>query len=248
MSASSFHPPAQCPSSAKASSRISAHPLSIKEHTASSWSQKGRPHDRPNGELSTRQPPPCRAGARAIVATRVSRAFGQASVEVSVDPIVKLVGERERDIGPSSPGNSSNAIRKSSSSSAASSGRSAGATGVGFGVVDIGTGEIAVGTNARVAPGPFRSAPRLSVPVAIASATQRRPAASKPRGKPGGRILVVSRRLCAERTLCAPQATVSRHTGCRIRTFAAGTRWHAFHSIVALATHIPLPHTRACAR
>ena len=48
------------------------------------------------------------------------------------------------------------------------------------GTPPTGAGEAAAGTNARVAAGPCLSASTVNTPVAIASATHRRPAASKP--------------------------------------------------------------------
>jgi len=57
-----------------------------------------------------------------------------------------------------------------------------GATGTGYGesTSPSNAGEVAAGTNARVAAGPFLSASTVNTPAAIASATHRRPAASKP--------------------------------------------------------------------
>jgi hypothetical protein len=55
----------------------------------------------------------------------------------------------------------------------------------GFAASDIGAGEISISSNARVPAGPVLSAFTVSIPVAIASATHRRPAASKARRQTG---------------------------------------------------------------
>ena len=111
---------------------------------------------------------------------RVSHALGQPAFHPATDSVENLVRQGSSDVRPSV----ARQVKQRSQEIVEQLGglvRALRWRCEGFLRLGTGAGETASGSNARVVTAPFRSASRVNVPAAIASATQRRPAASKAR-------------------------------------------------------------------